>query len=44
MSSIESVLTENRVFEPSADVLKQAAVGSMEAYRDLCAEAEQDYE
>ena len=44
MSSIESVLTENRVFEPSADVLKQAAVGSMEAYRALCAEAEQDYE
>jgi len=44
MSSIESVLTEHRIFEPSADVLKQAAVGSMEAYHALCKEAEQDYE
>ncbi len=44
MSTIESVLTENRVFEPSADVLKQAAIPSMDAYRALCAEAEQDYE
>ncbi len=44
MSSIESVLTENRVFEPSADVLQQATVGSMAAYQALCAEAENDYE
>ena len=44
MSSIESVLNESRIFEPSADVLKQAAVPGMEAYRALCAEAEQDYE
>jgi acetyl-CoA synthetase len=44
MSSIESVLTEHRVFEPSMEVLQQAAVPSMEAYHALCQEAERDYE
>ena len=44
MSSIESVQTENRVFEPNADVMKQAAIPNMAAYQALCAEAEQDYE
>ena len=44
MSSIESVLTEHRIFEPSADVLKQATVPSMAAYHVLCKEAEEDYE
>lgn len=44
MSSIESVLTENRVFEPSTAITQHAAVPSMEAYRALCAQAEQDYE
>ncbi len=44
MSTIESVLTENRVFEPSADVLKQAAVADMATYQALCKRAEQDYE
>ena len=44
MSSIESVLTEHRIFEPSADVLKQATVPSLAAYHVLCKEAEDNYE
>jgi acetyl-CoA synthetase len=44
MSSIVSVLTENRVFEPSQEVQQRAAIPSMDAYRALCAEAERDYE
>jgi acetyl-CoA synthetase len=43
-SSIESVLHENRIFEPSDAVKAQAAITSMDAYHALCAEAEQDYE
>jgi acetyl-CoA synthetase len=43
MSSIESVLTENRVFPPSEAFVKNAAVPGMEAYKALCAQAEQDY-
>ncbi len=43
MSSIESVSHEHRVFEPGAEVAQQATISSMEAYRALCAEAEQDY-
>lgn len=43
MSSIESVLTENRVFPPSVAFAKNAAVPGMEAYKALCAQAEQDY-
>ncbi|HSI38491.1 MAG TPA: acetate--CoA ligase [Methylotenera sp.] len=42
--SIESVLTETRVFEPSAEFVKSANVSGMQAYRKLCAEAEADYE
>jgi acetyl-CoA synthetase len=44
MSSIESVLHEKRVFEPSAAFVKQATVSGMAAYNALCAEAEKDYE
>jgi len=44
MSGIESVLTETRLFEPSADMVQQAAVSGMDAYNALCAEAELDYE
>ena len=44
MSTIESVLHENRVFEPSAEFVKQANVSGMSAYKALCDEAEQDYE
>ena len=42
--SIESVLHEHRVFAPSKDFSSQAAVGSMEEYQRLHAEALQDYE
>jgi len=42
--SIESVLQENRVFEPSADFVKNANVSGMSAYNALCKEAADDYE
>lgn len=42
--SIESVLTETRVFEPHPDFVKSANVSGIEAYNALCAEAEADYE
>lgn len=43
MSSIESVLTEKRVFAPH-DAFRQAAtVSGLAAYQALCAAAEQDY-
>ncbi|MBI2307374.1 MAG: acetate--CoA ligase [Rhodocyclales bacterium] len=42
--AIESVLQENRVFDPPADLVKTAAIPGMEAYKALCAEAEKDYE
>ena len=42
--AIESVLHENRVFEPSESFKKQANVSGMAAYNALCAEAERDYE
>ncbi|MEO8545386.1 MAG: AMP-binding protein, partial [Burkholderiaceae bacterium] len=44
MSAIESVLVENRVFEPSAATVKAARISGMPAYQALCAEAERDYE
>src|SRR3989338_6959297 len=42
--SIESVLHENRVFEPSSDFVKAANVSGIAAYNALCAEAAADYE
>ena len=42
--SIESVLHENRVFEPSDAFKQQATVSGMAAYNALCAEAAADYE
>jgi len=42
--SIESVLHENRVFEPSADFAKNATVSGMSAYNALCKEATDDYQ
>jgi acetyl-CoA synthetase len=44
MSAIESVLQEHRVFPPSANTSAVATVAGMDAYRELCAEAERDYE
>ena len=42
--SIESVLHENRVFEPSEAFKQQANVSGMAAYNALCAEFAADYE
>lgn len=44
MSSIESVSHETRVFQPSADWQRSAAIGGMDAYKALCKEAETDFE
>lgn len=44
MPSIESVLKETRVFSPNAEFAKQANIPSMEAYRALCAQAQEDYQ
>ena len=44
MSSIQSVLVENRVFEPSEAMRKGARISGMAGYEALCAEAEKDYE
>ena len=43
MGNIESVSHEQRVFPPSAEVVRQANVSGMEAYRALCAEADRDF-
>ncbi len=43
-AEIESVLHENRVFEPSPEFVKQANISGMSAYQAMCDEAEQDYE
>ncbi|CAN1524897.1 Acs Acyl-coenzyme A synthetases/AMP-(fatty) acid ligases [Burkholderiaceae bacterium] len=37
-------MQENRIFNPPADFVKNAAISGMDAYRALCAEAEKDYE
>jgi acetyl-CoA synthetase len=44
MSNIESVLQENRLFEPPASLVSQANISGMAAYQALCAEAERDFE
>jgi acetyl-CoA synthetase len=44
MSTIESVLNENRVFQPAAGFVKQANLSGMDAYKALFEEAERDYE
>ena len=43
MSNIQSVMHENRVFNPSEAFVKQANVSGMAAYKAMCAEAEKDY-
>ncbi len=42
-SSIESVSTEHRIFNPPDALVKQAAISGMPAYHALCEEAEKDY-
>ncbi|WP_374334707.1 acetate--CoA ligase [Leeia sp.] len=44
MSSIDSVLTETRVFPPSDAFRLQANVSGLEAYHTLCEQANNDYE
>ncbi|MBS0427681.1 MAG: acetate--CoA ligase [Proteobacteria bacterium] len=43
-STIESVLIENRVFEPDARAKQGARIAGMAAYEALCKEAETDFE
>ena len=43
-STIETVLTEKRVFPPAPAFVKQANISGMDAYRKLYAEAEKDFE
>ena len=43
MSNIQSVMHENRVFNPSDEFAAQANVSGMKAYQALCQEAEEDY-
>jgi acetyl-CoA synthetase len=40
---MEPLKQENRIFNPPADFIKGAAIPGMEAYKQLCAEAEKDY-
>ncbi len=42
-TSIESVVTEHRIFPPSEAVMQSATISGRAAYDALCAEAEQDY-
>lgn len=44
MSTIDSILVENRVFPPVEAFRERALVSGMDAYRALCDEAEGDYE
>ena len=44
MSTIESVLHENRLFSPPEAFVRQANVSGMVAYQALCDEAASDYE
>ena len=43
MSTIESILSENRIFPPSAQFAKQANVSEKD-YRSMMEEAASDYE
>jgi acetyl-CoA synthetase len=43
MSSIESNVTESRVFPPSDATVAKATISGMAAYEALCKEADQDY-
>ena len=42
-AQIESVLIEERLFAPSADFVRQAAISGMDQYRAMCDEATKDY-
>ena len=40
--TIESVLQEQRLFAPPAELAASARIGSLDAYRALCSKAESD--
>ncbi len=44
MSTIESVLQENRIFPPDQEFVRNATISGMAAYDALCKEAELDYQ
>jgi acetyl-CoA synthetase len=44
MSDLDAAKTESRIFPPPAAFAADATISGMDAYRTLCAEAEQDYE
>lgn len=44
MSTIESILNETRIFQPSQEFIQQAKLSGMQAYQALCAEAELDHQ
>ncbi|RZI40517.1 acetate--CoA ligase [Herbaspirillum sp. HC18] len=44
MSDVETLKQENRIFNPPADFVKNAAISGMEAYKEMYAAAERDYE
>ncbi|MEM5430385.1 acetate--CoA ligase [Cupriavidus oxalaticus] len=44
MSNIAPLNQDSGLFHPPVDFVKQARISGMEAYRALCAEAEEDYE
>ncbi|MDB5807585.1 MAG: acetate--CoA ligase [Betaproteobacteria bacterium] len=43
MANIESVMNEKRVFNPPAELVKNAAISGMDAYNAMCAQAAADY-
>ncbi|HEX4328018.1 MAG TPA: acetate--CoA ligase [Burkholderiales bacterium] len=43
MANIESVMNEKRVFNPPAELAKNAAISGMDAYQAMCAQAAADY-
>ncbi|MFZ9671053.1 MAG: acetate--CoA ligase [Burkholderiaceae bacterium] len=42
-TGIESVMHEDRIFEPPHDFAAKARINSMDAYKALCKEADEDY-
>ncbi len=44
MSTIESILTENRIFKPSQNFTEQANLSEWQEYKKLLTEADSDYE
>ena len=43
-SNIQTLLVENRIFEPSAEAMQGARISGMPAYAALCKEADEDFD